>query len=104
MYIPGRNFDSDAGVRRTDLFSFKIIVNDHKGSSLDPQWIHLSFKKRSDGTLDKSIVLYKLCKKEFACDQIDMTLKYNLKAEHVGASTDVPDANVNIYFYIISNH
>ncbi|XP_034057937.1 zinc finger BED domain-containing protein 1-like [Gymnodraco acuticeps] len=47
------------------------------------------FKKRTDGSVDKSTVVCKLCKKEFAYHRSTSSLKYHLNAKHVAASVDV---------------
>ena len=43
------------------------------------------FKKRTDGSVDKSTVVCKLCKKEFAYHRRTSSLKYHLNAKHIAA-------------------
>ena len=46
------------------------------------------FKKRTDGSVDKSTVVCKLCKKEFAYHRSTSSLKYHLNAKHIAASVE----------------
>ncbi len=52
-----------------------------------------SFKKRMDGSVDKSTVVCKLCNKKFAYHRSTSSLKYHLNAKHVAASVE---ANVGV--------
>ncbi len=47
-----------------------------------------SLKQLPGGNLDKSTVVCKLCKKEFAYHRSSSSLRYHLNAKHVAASTD----------------
>ncbi|RXN07812.1 zinc finger BED domain-containing 1-like protein [Labeo rohita] len=47
------------------------------------------YKKRMDGSVDKSMVVCKLCNKEFAYHRSTSSLKYHLNAKHIAASVDV---------------
>ena len=47
------------------------------------------FKKRMDGSVDKSMVLSKLCKKEFAYHRSISSLRYHLNAKHIAASVSM---------------
>lgn len=49
---------------------------------------HFSFKKLPSGNMDKSTVVCKLCKKEFAYHRSTSSLRYPINAKHVAASTD----------------
>ena len=44
------------------------------------------FKKRTDGSLDQSTVVCKLCMKEFVCHRSISSLRYHLNAKHIAAS------------------
>ena len=46
------------------------------------------YKKRTDGSIDKSMVVCKLCNKEFAYHRSTSSLKYHLNAKHIAASVD----------------
>ena len=46
------------------------------------------FKKRTDGSVNKSTVVCKLCKKEFAYHRSTSSLKYHLNAKHIAASVE----------------
>ncbi|XP_073720988.1 E3 SUMO-protein ligase ZBED1-like [Misgurnus anguillicaudatus] len=48
-----------------------------------------SYKKRTDGSVDKSIVICKICHKIFAYHRSTSSLKYHLSAKHIAASVDV---------------
>lgn len=48
-----------------------------------------SFKKWKDGSIDKSMVVCKLCNKEFAYHRSTSSLKYHLNAKHIAVSVDV---------------
>ncbi|KAI4887351.1 hypothetical protein NFI96_007486 [Prochilodus magdalenae] len=69
---------------------------DDEATSLGPLRENFSFKKRPDGTFDKTTVVCKLCKKEFAYHRSYSSLKYHLNAKHVAASTAVPTANFSV--------
>ena len=47
------------------------------------------FKKRTDGSIDKSTVVCKLCKKEFAYHLSISSLRYHLNAKYIAASVSV---------------
>ena len=47
------------------------------------------YKKRRDGSVDKSMVVCTLCNKEFAYHRSTSSLKYHLNAKHIAASVDV---------------
>ncbi|KAL7835645.1 hypothetical protein SRHO_G00279920 [Serrasalmus rhombeus] len=68
---------------------------DDEAASLGPLRDNFSFKKRPDGTFEKTTVVCKLCKKEFAYHRSYSSLKYHLKAKHVAASTAVPSSGTN---------
>ncbi|XP_062851037.1 E3 SUMO-protein ligase ZBED1-like [Trichomycterus rosablanca] len=69
---------------------------DDEAASLGPLRDNFSFKKRPDGTFEKTTVVCKLCKKEFAYHRSYSSLKYHLNAKHVAASTAVPTANFSV--------
>ena len=43
---------------------------------------------KTDGSVDKSMVVCKLCKKEFAYHRSTSSLKYHLNAKHIAASVE----------------
>ncbi|XP_028320032.1 uncharacterized protein LOC114474158 [Gouania willdenowi] len=70
-----------------------IKMEDHDESTLvGPMAGHFHFKKRPDGSVDKSVVLCKVCEKEFAYHRSISSLRYHLKAKHAAASTDTTGA------------
>ncbi|XP_076126400.1 uncharacterized protein LOC143106093 isoform X2 [Alosa pseudoharengus] len=50
-----------------------------------------AFKIGPDGTVDRSIVLCKICNKEFSYHRSSSSLKYHLKAKHLGANLEVTE-------------
>ena len=56
---------------------------------VDPVDGKFCYKKRTDGSVDKSMVVCKLCNKEFAYHRSTSSLKYHLNAKHLAASVDV---------------
>ncbi|KAL7861736.1 hypothetical protein SRHO_G00131770 [Serrasalmus rhombeus] len=69
---------------------------DDEAASLGPLMDNFSFKKRPDGTFEKTTVVCKLCKKAFAYHRSYSSLKYHLNAKHVAASTADPTANFSV--------
>lgn len=46
---------------------------------------HFKFKVKSDGSVDTSVALCILCKKEFKYHRSNSTLQYHLKSKHIFA-------------------
>lgn len=61
---------------------------EERKASLGPVGGMFSYKKLSDGSLDKSIVVCMFCDKEFAYHGSTSSLRYHLNAKHFAASLE----------------
>lgn len=48
------------------------------------------FKRLADGTVDKSVVICRFCRKEFSYHRSSSSLKYHLNAKHFAESQQLP--------------
>ncbi|KAI7804172.1 putative BTB/POZ domain-containing protein KCTD1-like [Triplophysa rosa] len=79
---------SSRQTRNTDAQDTTREMETDEKSLLGSVCGNFSLKKLPGVNLDKSTVVCKLCKKEFAYHQSTSSLRYHLNAKHVAASTD----------------